>query len=120
MRYVRAIDPAGHVIPLVVSTNRIGNDNEFAMAFAKFKQSRGWLLIDDAPYGMSLDEWREKCLEEHHSRTKAYNAKKRPEVKTMVERMVTETAKGVAEHSAEAIVQAFKEMRAEEQPRRGR
>lgn len=69
-RYLRAIDPAGNVVALPVSTNRVDpfDGTDYESKIMARKRAHGWLFVDEAPYGLSLDEWHEKLKVELKTR----------------------------------------------------
>ena len=73
-RYVRAIDPAGHLMPLVVTTNRARQEDSGTDAFIKRKRRRGWILLDEPPEGRTPEEWHRYCTIEIHKRRKKHAA----------------------------------------------
>ncbi len=77
-RYMRAIDPAGNLVPLVVSTNRVthtdGTNYETVVRQKQRRKIGGWLFIDEPPYGRELAEWQEWCAAEAAQRRSAHLA----------------------------------------------
>lgn len=86
-RYIRAVDPAGNVVPLIVSTNRVDYDDGtgFEGKQRQLKQRQGWLFIDDPPYGVDAETWHEKLegiIEERRAKHAAIEAKQASTYKT--------------------------------------
>lgn len=70
-RYERAIDPAGHIIALITSSNRDdAGDSNYDRYVRTTKRTKGWIFIDEAPFGITLPEWHKKCRDEQAKRTK--------------------------------------------------
>lgn len=66
--YVRAVDPAGSLVALVVCTNRVNTSDIEVGRIKERKQRGGWLLLDEPDhrlkFGATLDDWHAHCRSE--------------------------------------------------------
>lgn len=112
-RYVRAVDPAGNIIPLIVSTNRVDahDGTGYESLIIARKRAQKWVLVDDPPYGMSLAEWHEKLseiIEQRQAKHRELEDRRAVHHKTMQQQL----SEANATMLESLIKKMFKELRA--------
>lgn len=112
-RYLRAVDPAGNVVPVVASTNRVDvhDGTGYEDKVKRVKRAQGWLFLDDPPYGLDGQAWADhvdQAIEQRRAKHAVLEQRRGTNYKTHQQAL----AESNGQMMEELIKRMFKELRA--------
>lgn len=94
VKYMRAVHPNGHLVPVGVSSAHAeSNDPQYQIYITTTKTQAGFLFVDSPPGGIALAKWQDQCLKQMDERLAAHAER---------ERLASRAHRSMAESLAEA------------------
>ncbi len=88
-KWMLGIDPAGNIVPVMLSTARdpMNHSTAYEASGTKGREAKGWMWLERVPYGCPPEKWESERVRIIEERRAAHKAKATPAAPTELEKL---------------------------------